>query len=100
MVSHLTYQHKQITAASVFQSRNAVPCQALSVYLGNLQQVQKIALVFDPKPTSTPSLVTEEAALWALGIHVCPVRQEEGQIGHTTFHQPPQVLSHKLVSLL
>ncbi len=52
-----------------------------------------------PKDLS-PSLVTEEAALGALGVDVSPVGEDEGQVGHTTLQQPPQVLSHELVSLL
>ena len=44
--------------------------------------------------------VTEEAALRALGVHVSPVGQDEGQVGHTSLQQPPQVLSHKLIPLL
>lgn len=48
----------------------------------------------------TTSLVAEEAALRVLGVHIPPIRQDERQVGHTTLQQPPQVLSHKLISLL
>lgn len=47
-----------------------------------------------------PSLVTQEAALGALGVDVSPVGQDEGQVGHATLQQPPQVLGHELVSPL
>lgn len=46
------------------------------------------------------SLVTEQAALWALGVHVSPVRQDERQVSHSALQQHPEVLGHKLVSLL
>jgi len=45
-------------------------------------------------------LVTEEAAFGALGVYVSPVRQDEGQLRHAALQDSPQVLGHKLVSLL
>lgn len=49
---------------------------------------------------SPSSLVTEQTALWILGIYVSPVGQDEGQVGHTALQESPQVLGHKLVALV
>ena len=44
-------------------------------------------------------LVTEQAALRVLGIHIPPVGQDEGQTVQASLQQTPQTLGHKLVPL-
>lgn len=44
--------------------------------------------------------LAQQTALWALGVHVPPVRQDERQLTDTTLQESPQVLCYKLIPLV